>query len=177
MAQSFTGFSSCPSPGLVQRCVIIQKDQHGFGFTVSGDRIVLVQSVRPGERVEGPGDTSGPPHLLRASGEMYHQGFVSSVGDAAGFGVSLDRDKLSAAMGGWVGNSLRQPWVNTRRQRAALGSLLQEMLLVLQYNDFAGWQGWEQQFKQTMSCLFYSGCSHLPPPSPPLARKPGKMRI
>uniref|UniRef100_A0A8C6ETX6 Rho guanine nucleotide exchange factor 11 n=1 Tax=Marmota marmota marmota TaxID=9994 RepID=A0A8C6ETX6_MARMA len=35
--------------GLVQRCVIIQKDQHGFGFTVSGDRIVLVQSVRPGE--------------------------------------------------------------------------------------------------------------------------------
>lgn len=37
------------SPGLVQRCVIIQKDQHGFGFTVSGDRIVLVQSVRPGE--------------------------------------------------------------------------------------------------------------------------------
>uniref|UniRef100_A0A8C0CCV5 Rho guanine nucleotide exchange factor 11 n=1 Tax=Balaenoptera musculus TaxID=9771 RepID=A0A8C0CCV5_BALMU len=33
---------------LVQRCVIIQKDQHGFGFTVSGDRIVLVQSVRPG---------------------------------------------------------------------------------------------------------------------------------
>lgn len=37
------------SPGLVQRCVIIQKDQHGFGFTVSGDRIVLVQSVRPGK--------------------------------------------------------------------------------------------------------------------------------
>ncbi|XP_032089741.1 rho guanine nucleotide exchange factor 11 isoform X1 [Thamnophis elegans] len=34
--------------GLVQRCVIIQKDEHGFGFTVSGDRIVLVQSVRPG---------------------------------------------------------------------------------------------------------------------------------
>uniref|UniRef100_A0A803TUH4 Rho guanine nucleotide exchange factor 11 n=1 Tax=Anolis carolinensis TaxID=28377 RepID=A0A803TUH4_ANOCA len=35
--------------GLVQRCVIIQKDQHGFGFTVSGDRIVLVQSVRAGD--------------------------------------------------------------------------------------------------------------------------------
>ncbi|NXC50537.1 ARHGB factor, partial [Penelope pileata] len=39
---------SSESTGLVQRCVIIQKDQHGFGFTVSGDRIVLVQSVRPG---------------------------------------------------------------------------------------------------------------------------------
>lgn len=41
---------SCACAGLVQRCVIIQKDQHGFGFTVSGDRVVLVQSVRPGER-------------------------------------------------------------------------------------------------------------------------------
>uniref|UniRef100_U3IT88 RGS domain-containing protein n=1 Tax=Anas platyrhynchos platyrhynchos TaxID=8840 RepID=U3IT88_ANAPP len=40
---------SSETTGLVQRCVIIQKDQHGFGFTVSGDRIVLVQSVRPGE--------------------------------------------------------------------------------------------------------------------------------
>uniref|UniRef100_A0A6I8PS80 Rho guanine nucleotide exchange factor 11 n=1 Tax=Ornithorhynchus anatinus TaxID=9258 RepID=A0A6I8PS80_ORNAN len=37
------------SPGLVQRCVVVQRDQHGFGFTVSGDRVVLVQSVRPGE--------------------------------------------------------------------------------------------------------------------------------
>ena len=49
-AQSLTDSPSSPSPGLVQRCVIIQKDQHGFGFTVSGDRVVLVQSVRPGER-------------------------------------------------------------------------------------------------------------------------------
>uniref|UniRef100_A0A8C3MTE4 Uncharacterized protein n=1 Tax=Geospiza parvula TaxID=87175 RepID=A0A8C3MTE4_GEOPR len=41
--------SVCPvSVWLVQRCVIIQRDQHGFGFTVSGDRVVLVQSVRPG---------------------------------------------------------------------------------------------------------------------------------
>lgn len=45
---------SSPLPGLVQRCVIIQKDQHGFGFTVSGDRIVLVQSVRPGEHCIPP---------------------------------------------------------------------------------------------------------------------------
>uniref|UniRef100_A0A6I8N6N9 Rho guanine nucleotide exchange factor 11 n=1 Tax=Ornithorhynchus anatinus TaxID=9258 RepID=A0A6I8N6N9_ORNAN len=32
-------------------------DQHGFGFTVSGDRVVLVQSVRPGECPPG---TRGP---------------------------------------------------------------------------------------------------------------------
>lgn len=69
-------FPSRPSPGLVQRCVIIQKDQHGFGFTVSGDRIVLVQSVRPGEvppekggdfGVRLPRDSaklrSGPPRI------------------------------------------------------------------------------------------------------------------
>uniref|UniRef100_A0A8C6PJ39 Rho guanine nucleotide exchange factor 12 n=1 Tax=Nothobranchius furzeri TaxID=105023 RepID=A0A8C6PJ39_NOTFU len=31
--------------GLVQRCVIIQKDENGFGFTVSGDNPVFVQLV------------------------------------------------------------------------------------------------------------------------------------
>lgn len=34
--------------GLVQRCVIVQKDNLGFGFTVCGERIKLVQNVRPG---------------------------------------------------------------------------------------------------------------------------------
>uniref|UniRef100_A0A4W5Q8W0 Rho guanine nucleotide exchange factor (GEF) 11 n=1 Tax=Hucho hucho TaxID=62062 RepID=A0A4W5Q8W0_9TELE len=34
--------------GLVQRCVVVQKDQLGFGFTVCGERIKLVQNVRPG---------------------------------------------------------------------------------------------------------------------------------
>uniref|UniRef100_A0A8C5GKZ8 Rho guanine nucleotide exchange factor 11-like n=1 Tax=Gouania willdenowi TaxID=441366 RepID=A0A8C5GKZ8_GOUWI len=35
------------SPGLVQRCVVVQKDQLGFGFTVCGERVKLVQNVRP----------------------------------------------------------------------------------------------------------------------------------
>lgn len=34
--------------GLVQRCVVVQKDSLGFGFTVCGERIKLVQNVRPG---------------------------------------------------------------------------------------------------------------------------------
>uniref|UniRef100_A0A8C5GLH2 Rho guanine nucleotide exchange factor 11-like n=1 Tax=Gouania willdenowi TaxID=441366 RepID=A0A8C5GLH2_GOUWI len=34
-------------PGLVQRCVVVQKDQLGFGFTVCGERVKLVQNVRP----------------------------------------------------------------------------------------------------------------------------------
>uniref|UniRef100_A0A8C3LVM8 Rho guanine nucleotide exchange factor 11 n=1 Tax=Chrysolophus pictus TaxID=9089 RepID=A0A8C3LVM8_CHRPC len=69
MAQSFTGFSSSPSPGLVQRCVIIQKDQHGFGFTVSGDRIVLVQSVRPGGAAMKAGVQEGD-RIVKVNGTM-----------------------------------------------------------------------------------------------------------
>uniref|UniRef100_A0AAQ5ZLF5 DH domain-containing protein n=1 Tax=Amphiprion ocellaris TaxID=80972 RepID=A0AAQ5ZLF5_AMPOC len=38
-----------PGPGLVQRCVVVQKDQLGFGFTVCGERVKLVQNVRPGK--------------------------------------------------------------------------------------------------------------------------------
>ncbi|KAK2099627.1 Rho guanine nucleotide exchange factor 12 [Saguinus oedipus] len=34
---------------LVQRCVIIQKDDNGFGLTVSGDNPVFVQSVKEGK--------------------------------------------------------------------------------------------------------------------------------
>lgn len=37
------------SPGLVQRCVVIQRDENGFGLTVSGDNPVFVQSVKEGE--------------------------------------------------------------------------------------------------------------------------------
>lgn len=47
---AFTSFSPhLPGPGLVQRCVVVQKDQLGFGFTVCGERVKLVQNVRPGE--------------------------------------------------------------------------------------------------------------------------------
>lgn len=42
--------TSPPGTGLVHRCVIVQKDQLGFGFTVCGERVKLVQNVRPGEK-------------------------------------------------------------------------------------------------------------------------------
>lgn len=42
--------SSCLAhTGLVPRCVIIQKDENGFGLTVSGDNPVFVQLVKKGE--------------------------------------------------------------------------------------------------------------------------------
>ncbi|XP_069073973.1 rho guanine nucleotide exchange factor 11 isoform X2 [Pleurodeles waltl] len=55
--------------GLVQRCVIVQKDQHGFGFTVSGDRIVLVQSVRPGGAAMRAGVQEGD-RIVKVNGTM-----------------------------------------------------------------------------------------------------------
>ncbi|XP_048684001.1 rho guanine nucleotide exchange factor 11 isoform X6 [Caretta caretta] len=57
------------TPGLVQRCVIIQQDQHGFGFTVSGDRIVLVQSVRPGGAAMKAGVQEGD-RIVKVNGTM-----------------------------------------------------------------------------------------------------------
>ncbi|XP_069460652.1 rho guanine nucleotide exchange factor 11 isoform X2 [Ambystoma mexicanum] len=55
--------------GLVQRCVIVQKDQHGFGFTVSGDRIVLVQSVRQGGAAMRAGVQEGD-RIVKVNGTM-----------------------------------------------------------------------------------------------------------
>ncbi|XP_065430256.1 rho guanine nucleotide exchange factor 11 isoform X6 [Chrysemys picta bellii] len=55
--------------GLVQRCVIIQKDQDGFGFTVSGDRIVLVQSVRQGGAAMKAGVQEGD-RIVKVNGTM-----------------------------------------------------------------------------------------------------------
>ena len=55
--------------GLVQRFVIIQKDQHGFGFTVSGDRIVLVNSVRPGGAAMRAGVKEGD-QIIKVNGTM-----------------------------------------------------------------------------------------------------------
>uniref|UniRef100_A0A7M4EN96 Rho guanine nucleotide exchange factor 11 n=1 Tax=Crocodylus porosus TaxID=8502 RepID=A0A7M4EN96_CROPO len=60
---------STETTGLVQRCVIIQKDEHGFGFTVSGDRIVLVQSVRPGGAAMRAGVQEGD-RIVKVNGTM-----------------------------------------------------------------------------------------------------------
>ncbi|XP_065713916.2 rho guanine nucleotide exchange factor 11 isoform X2 [Patagioenas fasciata] len=60
---------SSETTGLVQRCVIIQKDQHGFGFTVSGDRVVLVQSVRPGGAAMKAGVQEGD-RIIKVNGTM-----------------------------------------------------------------------------------------------------------
>ncbi|XP_056402616.1 rho guanine nucleotide exchange factor 11 isoform X3 [Hyla sarda] len=57
------------STGLVQRCVVVQRDQNGFGFTVSGDRIVLVQSVRQGGAAMRAGVQEGD-RIVKVNGTL-----------------------------------------------------------------------------------------------------------
>ncbi|XP_058877606.1 rho guanine nucleotide exchange factor 11 isoform X3 [Acipenser ruthenus] len=61
--------SSTENTGLVQRCVIVQKDQQGFGFTVCGDRIVLVQHVRPGGAAMKAGVHEGD-RIIKVNGSL-----------------------------------------------------------------------------------------------------------
>ncbi|KAK2862956.1 hypothetical protein Q5P01_002489 [Channa striata] len=56
-------------PGLVQRCVVVQKDQLGFGFTVCGERIKLVQNVRPGGAAVKAGVQEGD-RIIKVNGSM-----------------------------------------------------------------------------------------------------------
>uniref|UniRef100_A0A3B4A0J7 PDZ domain-containing protein n=1 Tax=Periophthalmus magnuspinnatus TaxID=409849 RepID=A0A3B4A0J7_9GOBI len=56
------------TPGLVQRCVVVQKDQLGFGFTVCGERVKLVQNVRPGAAVKA-GVQEGD-RIIKVNGSM-----------------------------------------------------------------------------------------------------------
>ncbi|XP_046852424.1 rho guanine nucleotide exchange factor 11-like isoform X2 [Xenia sp. Carnegie-2017] len=47
--------SGIPGQNLIQRCVIVQRDQKGYGLTVTGDNPVYVQSVRE----DGAADVAG----------------------------------------------------------------------------------------------------------------------
>ncbi|KAF3697778.1 Rho guanine nucleotide exchange factor 11 RhoGEF glutamate transport modulator GTRAP48 [Channa argus] len=73
---------SVESPGLVQRCVVVQKDQLGFGFTVCGERIKLVQNVRPGGAAVKAGVQEGD-RIIKVNGSlvssMSHQEVVKLI--------------------------------------------------------------------------------------------------
>uniref|UniRef100_A0A3Q4FZ85 PDZ domain-containing protein n=1 Tax=Neolamprologus brichardi TaxID=32507 RepID=A0A3Q4FZ85_NEOBR len=67
--------------GLVHRCVVVQKDQLGFGFTVCGERVKLVQNVRPGAAVKA-GVQEGD-RIIKVNGSlvssMSHQEVVKLI--------------------------------------------------------------------------------------------------
>ncbi|XP_034020984.1 rho guanine nucleotide exchange factor 11 isoform X3 [Thalassophryne amazonica] len=69
-------------PGLIQRCVVVQKDQLGFGFTVCGERVKLVQNVRPGGAAVKAGVQEGD-RIIKVNGSlvsfMSHQEVVKLI--------------------------------------------------------------------------------------------------
>uniref|UniRef100_A0A673FZM6 Rho guanine nucleotide exchange factor (GEF) 11 n=1 Tax=Sinocyclocheilus rhinocerous TaxID=307959 RepID=A0A673FZM6_9TELE len=68
--------------GLVQRCVVVQRDNLGFGFTVCGERIKLVQNVRPGGAAVKAGVQEGD-RIMKVNGSlvssMSHQEVVKMI--------------------------------------------------------------------------------------------------
>uniref|UniRef100_A0A8C1QKE1 Rho guanine nucleotide exchange factor (GEF) 12a n=1 Tax=Cyprinus carpio TaxID=7962 RepID=A0A8C1QKE1_CYPCA len=60
------------STGLVQRCVIIQKDENGFGLTVSGDNPVFVQLVKQDGAAMRAGVQTGD-RIIKVNGTLVTQ--------------------------------------------------------------------------------------------------------
>ncbi|XP_035389892.1 rho guanine nucleotide exchange factor 12 isoform X3 [Electrophorus electricus] len=60
------------STGLVQRCIIIQRDENGFGLTVSGDNPVFVQLVREDGAAMRAGVQTGD-RIIKVNGTLVTQ--------------------------------------------------------------------------------------------------------
>ncbi|CAL8376864.1 unnamed protein product [Gadus morhua 'NCC'] len=78
--------------GLVQRCVVVPKDQLGFGFTVCGERVKLVQNVRPGGAAVKAGVQEGD-RIIKVNGSlvssMSHQEVVKLIKSGAYVALTL----------------------------------------------------------------------------------------
>uniref|UniRef100_A0AAY3ZSX1 Rho guanine nucleotide exchange factor (GEF) 11 n=1 Tax=Denticeps clupeoides TaxID=299321 RepID=A0AAY3ZSX1_9TELE len=85
--------------GLVQRCVVVQKDQLGFGFTVCGERIKLVQNVRPGGAAVKAGVHEGD-RIIKVNGSlvssMSHQEVVKLIKSGTYVALTLQGQAPSA---------------------------------------------------------------------------------
>ncbi|XP_056298367.1 rho guanine nucleotide exchange factor 11 isoform X3 [Pseudoliparis swirei] len=86
--------------GLVQRCVVVQKDQLGFGFTVCGERVKLVQNVRPGGAAVKAGVHEGD-RIIKVNGSlvssMSHQEVVKLIKSGPYAALTLQGPPPSAA--------------------------------------------------------------------------------
>ncbi|XP_052431962.1 rho guanine nucleotide exchange factor 12 isoform X1 [Carassius gibelio] len=73
LKSGFVGADRRPeSCGLVQRCVIIQKDENGFGLTVSGDNPVFVQLVKQDGAAMRAGVQTGD-RIIKVNGTLVTQ--------------------------------------------------------------------------------------------------------
>ncbi|XP_067303671.1 rho guanine nucleotide exchange factor 11 isoform X2 [Pseudorasbora parva] len=86
--------------GLVQRCVIVQRDNLGFGFTVCGERIKLVQNVRPGGAAVKAGVQEGD-RIIKVNGSvvssMSHQEVVKMIKSGTYVALTLQGPPPSVA--------------------------------------------------------------------------------
>ncbi|CAN9509432.1 unnamed protein product [Ophioblennius macclurei] len=93
-------FAESSGPGLVQRCVVVQKDQLGFGFTVCGERVKLVQNVRPGGAAVKAGVHEGD-RIIKVNGSlvssMSHQEVVKLIKSGPYVALTLQGPPPSAA--------------------------------------------------------------------------------
>ncbi|TRY81875.1 hypothetical protein DNTS_004951 [Danionella cerebrum] len=87
-------------PGLVQRCVVVQRDNLGFGFTVCGERIKLVQNVRPGGAAVKAGVQEGD-RIIKVNGSlvssMSHQEVVKMIKSGTYVALTLQGPPPSAS--------------------------------------------------------------------------------
>uniref|UniRef100_H3C072 Rho guanine nucleotide exchange factor (GEF) 11 n=1 Tax=Tetraodon nigroviridis TaxID=99883 RepID=H3C072_TETNG len=81
-AQQRDPSAELPGPGLIHRCVVVQKDHLGFGFTVCGERVKLVQNVRAGGAAVKAGVQEGD-RIIKVNGAlvstMSHQEVVKLI--------------------------------------------------------------------------------------------------
>uniref|UniRef100_A0A8C2C111 Rho guanine nucleotide exchange factor (GEF) 11 n=1 Tax=Cyprinus carpio TaxID=7962 RepID=A0A8C2C111_CYPCA len=86
--------------GLVQRCVVVQRDNLGFGFTVCGERIKLVQNVRPGGAAVKAGVQEGD-RIIKVNGSlvssMSHQEVVKMIKSGTYVALTLQGPPPSVA--------------------------------------------------------------------------------
>uniref|UniRef100_A0A665WVT5 Rho guanine nucleotide exchange factor (GEF) 11 n=1 Tax=Echeneis naucrates TaxID=173247 RepID=A0A665WVT5_ECHNA len=82
------------------RCVVVQKDQLGFGFTVCGERVKLVQNVRPGGAAVKAGVQEGD-RIIKVNGSlvssMSHQEVVKLIKSGPYVALTLQGPPPSAA--------------------------------------------------------------------------------
>ncbi|XP_049271809.1 LOW QUALITY PROTEIN: rho guanine nucleotide exchange factor 11-like [Rhipicephalus sanguineus] len=77
---------------LVQRCLIVRRDEKGYGLTVSGDNPVFVQSVKPGGAAARAGVHQGD-RIIKVNGTLVtqsnHQDVVHLIKSGAHVALTL----------------------------------------------------------------------------------------
>uniref|UniRef100_A0A224YP26 Guanine nucleotide exchange factor n=1 Tax=Rhipicephalus zambeziensis TaxID=60191 RepID=A0A224YP26_9ACAR len=88
---------------LVQRCLIVRRDEKGYGLTVSGDNPVFVQSVKPGGAAARAGVHQGD-RIIKVNGTLVtqsnHQDVVHLIKSGAHVALTLLGPPSSGAGGG-----------------------------------------------------------------------------